>query len=109
VVACPEALFSACLRGWVRGIDTQLTARGQTLAEFRVNFEAVHALFDPPEPRQTTSTPPESQGTGPSQGGPPVCPYHGPMKESTKVKGTWFCPAKMGDGSYCKEKHPKGA
>ncbi len=33
-----------------------------------------------------------------------VCEYHGPMKESTKRPGSWFCPAKMGDGSYCKSK-----
>jgi hypothetical protein len=37
----------------------------------------------------------------------PTCPYHGPMKESTKVPGTWFCSSRMGDGSYCKEQHPK--
>ncbi|MCB0163780.1 MAG: hypothetical protein KDI79_06115 [Anaerolineae bacterium] len=35
-------------------------------------------------------------------GGPPVCPYHGPMKRSKKFEG-WYCPQKMGDGSYCKE------
>lgn len=34
----------------------------------------------------------------------PVCKYHGPMKPSAKVNGGWYCPAKMGDGSYCKEK-----
>ena len=34
----------------------------------------------------------------------PTCPYHGPMKESSKVPGTWYCSKKMGDGSYCKEK-----
>ncbi len=34
----------------------------------------------------------------------PVCEYHGPMKESTKRPGSWFCPAKMGDGSYCESK-----
>lgn len=37
----------------------------------------------------------------------PICPYHGPMKPSTKRLGTWYCPAKMGDGTYCREKHPK--
>ncbi len=36
-----------------------------------------------------------------------VCAYHGSMKESSKVPGTWFCPKKMADGSYCKEKWPK--
>lgn len=34
----------------------------------------------------------------------PVCEYHGPMKESTKKPGSYYCPAKMGDGSYCKSK-----
>lgn len=34
----------------------------------------------------------------------PLCKYHGPMKESTRRPGSYFCPHKMGDGSYCKEK-----
>ena len=34
----------------------------------------------------------------------PVCEFHGPMKESTKAPGSWYCPSKMGDGSYCKSK-----
>lgn len=34
----------------------------------------------------------------------PVCQWHGPMKESLKAPGTWFCTKKMGDGSYCKSK-----
>lgn len=34
----------------------------------------------------------------------PICKYHGAMKESTKAPGTFFCPAKMGSGDYCKEK-----
>lgn len=39
-------------------------------------------------------------------GSAPVCPYHGPMKESTikGKEGTYYCPKKMADGSYCKEK-----
>lgn len=38
-----------------------------------------------------------------------VCPYHGPMKESTikGKEGTYYCSKKMADGSYCKEKYPK--
>lgn len=32
----------------------------------------------------------------------PVCEFHGPMKESSKRPGTFYCPAKMGDNSYCK-------
>lgn len=34
----------------------------------------------------------------------PICEFHGAMKESSKAPGTWYCPSKMGDGSYCKSK-----
>jgi ribosome maturation protein Sdo1 len=34
--------------------------------------------------------------------GAPVCQFHGPMKESSKKAGSYYCPAKMGDGTYCK-------
>lgn len=34
----------------------------------------------------------------------PVCEFHGAMKESSKKPGTYYCPAKMGDGSYCKSR-----
>lgn len=36
----------------------------------------------------------------------PCCPYHGTakIKESDRRPGTFYCAAKMGDGSYCKEK-----
>jgi hypothetical protein len=37
------------------------------------------------------------------------CSWHGPMKESTKAPGTFFCSKKMSDGSYCKERWPKRA
>ena len=33
---------------------------------------------------------------------PPVCPYHGPMKPSKKFND-WYCPQKMGDGSFCSQ------
>lgn len=32
----------------------------------------------------------------------PVCEFHGRMKRSNH--NGWFCPKKMGDGSYCKSK-----
>jgi hypothetical protein len=102
---CPEALFSACLKGTVRGIDTQLTARGQTLEEFQRNFDAVHALFDMPAPRQAGTPTPQSAAQTPTSA--PICPVHGPMKESSKAPGTWFCSKKLFDGSYCKERMPK--
>lgn len=36
----------------------------------------------------------------------PKCIYHGTMKESTKVPGTFFCSKKLSDDTYCKEKWP---
>jgi len=50
----------------------------------------------------TSPNAPAAHVSAPGQ--PPVCQFHGPMKESTARPGTWFCPKKMGDGSYCKEK-----
>ncbi len=49
-----------------------------------------------------------SNGHAP-QGDAPVCPYHGPMKESTikGKQGTYYCSKKMADGSYCQERYPK--
>jgi hypothetical protein len=32
----------------------------------------------------------------------PTCEFHGKMKRSNR--GGYFCPKKMGDGSYCKSK-----
>ena len=103
--SCPEALFSACLKGTVRGIDTQLTARGQTLEDFQRNFNAVHALFDAPEARPAVAATSQSAAQAPASA--PICPVHGPMKESSKAPGTWFCSKKLFDGSYCKERMPK--
>lgn len=37
----------------------------------------------------------------PSANDAPVCEFHGQMK---KGNYGWFCPKKMGDGSYCKSK-----
>lgn len=51
--------------------------------------------FGPPSANPT-------QGVGANT--PPTCPYHGPMKESDKRPGTYYCPKKLANGDYCKEK-----
>jgi hypothetical protein len=102
----PEAAFSLCLKGRLAGQDAQLTIRGASYAEFARNVASVRALLDPVAP--PGERPAETASADPTEAETPRCPYHGAMKESTKVKGTWFCPAKMGDGmSYCKEKWPQ--
>lgn len=102
---CPEALFSACLRGTVKGIDTQLTARGQTFPEFQRHVDAVHALFDAPAARPAGEA--SVGASAPAPGETPTCLYHGPMKASTKAPGTFFCTKKLADGSYCPSRHPE--
>lgn len=44
----------------------------------------------------------QAQGGGQTSGDAPTCQFHGPMKKSNH--GGFYCPKKMGDGSYCKEK-----
>jgi len=60
--------------------------------------------YMPAEPPSVLASP---NAPAPAQkAGPPVCQYHGPMKESTipGKEGTYFCSKKMADGSYCKER-----
>jgi hypothetical protein len=99
----PEALFSATLKGTVGGHETLLTVRGMTAAEFTANLHAIRDLLD--APAQAMSAAPATPQTPASE--TPVCVYHGAMKASTKAVGTWYCPSKMGDGAYCKERYPK--
>lgn len=49
------------------------------------------------------SKPTEQGGTG-SEGIAPLCPTHGSRMKPSKKGGGWFCPRKVDDGSYCKEK-----
>ena len=102
---CPEAAFSLSLTGSIGGHHAILTARGQTWEEFRANVARLKGLLDAPAAGQ-----PASQPSAPATSETPACPTHGLMKPSPKVPGTFFCPKKLYDGSYCKERWPqKGA
>ena len=104
--ACPEAAFSLCLKGTLGGVDAQLTVRGATYPEFAANVAAVKALLDTPGQASPAREPaPQGQAGAPSA--PPVCPYHGPMKASSKAPGTWYCTKKLHDGSYCQARYPE--
>jgi hypothetical protein len=100
----PEALFSATLKGTLNGHETMLTARGMTPVEFRRNLDAIRDLLDPCAAAPSPATAPAA--LPPAGVETPICPYHGAMKVSAKAPGTFFCPSRMGDGSYCREKHP---
>jgi hypothetical protein len=101
VPACPEALFSAGLRGTVGGIDTQITARGQTLEDFQRNFDAEHALFDAP------AHPPDVPAAAPTGGQPTpegFCLIHQvQMPLQNNARGSWRS-HRLPDGTWCKGK-----
>ena len=59
-----------------------------------------------PSAPQVPQTPPAPL-VPPAEIEAPVCPYHGAMRASNKAPGTWFCPSKMADGSYCKTRWPQ--
>jgi len=107
--ACPEASFSVCLKGRRHGVDVLLTLRGQTRAEFlhhlqdaldvQAQLDQLCGLFDEGGAVQAEPETAHAVET-------PRCPYHGDMRASTKVAGTWYCAHKLFDGSYCKERFP---
>jgi hypothetical protein len=88
------------------GFDCLLTIRDETAAGLMprvlASLEWLQARgFTPPYfPKHNGSAP--AGGNGGGDANAPTCQYHGKMKRSTKFAG-WYCPSKMGDGSYCKE------
>lgn len=93
----PEAPVSITLKGTRHGQDVLVTLRGTAFASVAAQVDAAAGWLDTPH-----AAPPAAQT--------PVCAHHGAMKESTKAPGTYYCPAKMADGTYCKERWPqKGA
>jgi hypothetical protein len=89
MTSLPEAPASVNVRLVIAGRECQLTLRDSDEGRLLARLQTVLAQY--PLEAQTASAP------------VPVCPYHGALKASTKGKG-WYCPAKMADGSYCKEK-----
>lgn len=95
----PEAPASVNCHVTIGGRQVQLTLRDTDETRLLERLSTVLARY--PQPAC-----PGKGETAPTQSETPTCPYHGAMKESTKVAGTFFCPSKMGDGSYCKERFP---
>jgi hypothetical protein len=92
----PEAPASATVRLTIAGhADVLFTLRDHSEHRLLARLETLLQRF-PLEPKAQASTSPQ----------PPTCPWHGTMKESAKAKDTWFCPAKMADGTYCTERWP---
>ena len=99
--ALPEARSNANVRLTIAGRDVQVTLRDddegallERLTRLLERYPAPASAPDAPAPTHAASA-------------TPVCAYHGAMKPSTKAAGTFYCPSKMGDGTYCKERWPK--
>jgi hypothetical protein len=88
-----EAPCSMNVHVTLGGRDVLVTLRGVDEGEVLTRLERLLERFP----------------AGGSAGAPaavPVCQWHGAMKESTKAPGTYFCPAKRADGSYCTSRQP---
>jgi hypothetical protein len=85
----------------MHGHEVLLTARGGTWEEFQADVQRLSGLLDAPAipAGASPASAPPAQET-------PVCEWHGPMKASTKVPGTWYCTKKKADGSYCTSRWP---
>lgn len=86
----PEAPCSANCHITVQGRQVQLTLRDTDETRLLQRLDAVLQRFPMEQPPALASSPPIHS-----------CTLHGPMKESSKRPGTWYCPAKLSDGSYC--------
>ena len=84
------------------GYDLLLTLRSDDTGDLIKRLGAALDWLGEKGYRPTTGTPRTAISSN-GNGNAPTCQYHGPMKRSKKFDG-WFCSAKMGDGSYCKEK-----
>jgi hypothetical protein len=82
---CPEAAFSMTLKGQLDGIETLLTIRAQSAAEFLTNLAAVRGLLAPPAPKSA------APGTAEAGDSTPQCPLHGvPMTQNHKDGRSWW-------------------
>ena len=104
LTALPEAPASVNVRLCIGGADVQWTLRDQSEERLAERLTSLLARF--PQQAKTTKGEASEQAT-PEPQSTPMCQYHGAMRESSKVKGTWYCPSRMGDGTFCKEKFPK--
>ena len=96
--ALPEAPASANCHILMEGRQVHVTLRDTDETRLLSRLATLLRQYPLAQPPTQDTRPPTQT---------PVCPWHGAMKESTKATGTWYCPAKMADGSYCTSRHPE--
>jgi len=102
--ALPEAPASVNVRLCIGGAEVQWTLRDVDEHRLSERLEALLTRF--PQQAKTTSEASVPPAQAQTPGETPICPVHGPLKQSTKAPGTWFCSKKNFDGSYCQSRHP---
>ena len=100
----PEAPASVNVRLCIDGHECQFTMRDADEARLVERLQALLTRF--PQQAKTTSEASVPPAQAQTPGETPICPVHGPLKQSTKAPGTWFCSKKNFDGSYCQSRHP---
>ena len=91
----------ASLRVIINGFAADLTASGTLEDLVGLTKKLEHLGI---APGNSPLLWPSKNGNGQAANGAPTCPVHGTaMKPSTKGSG-YFCPRKLDDGSYCREK-----
>jgi|SRR5215831_2939404 len=103
--ACPEAALSLCLKGRLRGVDAQLTIRGQDREAFLTNVLAVMDLTKHLD--DLTGLFDERPGPPPAPAGPPPegwCGVHQvQMERQQNERGGWWS-HRGPDGGWCRGK-----
>ena len=100
--ALPEAPASVNVRLCIGGAEVQWTLRDVDEDRLAERLQALLTRF----PQTTKATQDAAHAPTPEPQSAPVCAVHGPLKQSTKAPGTWFCSKKNFDGSYCQSRHP---
>ena len=79
----------------IDGFPVQVEVEGKA-ERLRAMIDRLKAIGAEPPKHSNTALP-----SSPTTDEAPICEFHGKMKQDNYG---WFCPKKMGDGSYCKSK-----
>lgn len=95
----PQAVAKFSITATIDGFPITVEVEGKA-EDLRALVGRLKAIGAQPPSLFKNSRPGKTEQTDDA----PVCQYHGAMKASTARPGSFFCPKKMGDGSYCKSK-----
>jgi hypothetical protein len=92
--AQPQAVAKFSITAIIDGFPVTISVEGKADA-LRAMIDRLKAIGATPPVSTTVDKAPADNSDA------PVCEFHGKMK---KGNYGWFCPKKMGDGSFCKSR-----